>query len=204
MIAIPMALPDSSKGIAELFDAAVRAIAMAWGHIIVTTPPSRLESALALLRATGIVVVDTEEGAHEASPTKSRSQGRPDQTQTDHRVSLPPLPTQTAAAPNYTRARLARMSPTNVKIEFGVGARHASQLNAAATAIRAKPAATAMARTAAVQAAGSNGAARSPAPNMPAPGQASVPPDAASIDNAAGDPEPKSSNPQAGKLSNLA
>ncbi len=204
MISIPMALPDSSKGIAESFDTAVRAIAMAWGHIIVTTPPSRLESALALLRATGIVVADKEEGARAAGPTESRSQGGPDQTQTDHRVSLPPTPTSNAAAPNYTRARLARMSPTNVRIEFGVRARHASQLNAAATAIRAKPAATAMARTAAVQAAGSNGAARSPAPNMPAPRSANVPTDAASIDNVAHDPEPESPNPNAGKLSNLA
>jgi hypothetical protein len=205
MISIPMALPDSSKGIAESFDTAVRAIAMAWGQIIVTTPPSRLESALALLRATGIVVVDKEEGAREASPTESRSQGSPDQTQINHRAALPPTPTQNAAAaPNYTQARLARMSPTNVKIEFGVRAKQASQSNAGATAIQAKPAATTMAKTAAVQAAGSNGAASSPAPNMPAPRPANVPRDAASIDNVAHDPEPESPTQRGGKWTNLA
>lgn len=205
MISIPMALPDSSKGIAESLDTAVRAIAMAWGHIITTTAPARLESALALLRATGVVVVDREEdGAREPRPTESRSQVRPDQMQINNRVPVPPTPTQNTAAPNHTRARLARMSPTNVKIEFGARANDASQSSAAATAIQPKPVAATRARTATVQVARSNGAVRSPAPNMSAPRSANVPTNAASIDNVAVDPKPESSDPRAGTWTNLA
>jgi len=197
IISIPMALPDSSKGKSNSFQAAARALAMAWGQILSATAPARLQSALALLRATGVVMP----ARNDATPFELLAQAPPKaQPAAKSDVASPAATRREAAVPKPATARLAQMSPTDVRVQYS------GRPNATSAAVApVKPVEATTLKAAASPVAGSNGGARPPAPDVPVTRPTNASTDAALRNRAAGaPPNPKPSRIEATDWSNLA